>query len=56
MNNTFTILTQPFYDEYNQCYKNIIVIDAEPNGPLRAFVRRTKLPKLSPYQQETKDL
>ena len=21
--NTFTITSQPFYDQYNQCYKNV---------------------------------
>ena len=51
--NTFTIMSQPFYDEYNKCYKNILVLNNEPNGPLRQFVRQTKFPKLSQYQQET---
>jgi hypothetical protein len=46
---TFTITTQPFYDQYNQCYKNILMINIEPRGPLRSFVRRIKLPRLSPF-------
>ncbi len=50
---TFTITSQPFYDEYNQCYKNIMMLNVEPRGPLRQFVRKLKLPKLSPFQKET---
>ena len=48
---TFTITSQPFYDQYNQCYKNIMMVNSEPIGPLRAFVRRTQLPRLSPFQR-----
>jgi hypothetical protein len=51
--NTFTIMNQPFYDEYNKCYKNILMVNAEPNGPLKRIIRQTKLPKLSQYQQDT---
>ncbi len=46
---TFTITSQPFYDQYNQCYKNILMVNIEPCGPLRRIVRRIKLPKLSPF-------
>lgn len=49
---TFTITTQPFYDQYNQCYKNIMMVNAEPRGPIRKIVRRIKLPRLSPFQRE----
>jgi hypothetical protein len=49
---TFTITSQPFYDEYSQCYKNIMMVNAEPQGPIRRLVRRIKLPKLSPFQRE----
>jgi hypothetical protein len=49
---TFTITSQPFYDEYNQCYKNIMMVNVEPQGPLRRIVRKTKLPRLSPFQRE----
>jgi hypothetical protein len=55
MNNgikTFTITTHPFYDQYNQCYKNIMMVNVEPCGPIRRVVRRIKLPKLSPFQRE----
>ena len=49
---TFTIMSSPFYDQYNHCYKNIMMVNGEPQGPLRRFVRRTKLPRLSPFQRE----
>lgn len=49
---TFTITSQPYYDQYNQCYKNIMMVNVEPQGPLRRLVRRIKLPKLSPFQVE----
>ena len=49
---TFTIMSSPFYDQYNQCYKNIMMVNAEPQGPLRSLVRRIKLPRLSPFQRE----
>jgi hypothetical protein len=50
--NTFTITSQPFYDQYNECYKNILMVNAEPQGPIRKIVRKIKLPKLSPFQQD----
>ena len=49
---TFTITSQPFYEQYNQCYQNIMMVNVEPQGPLRKFVRRIKIPKLSPFQRE----
>ena len=50
--NTFTITSMPFYDQYNQCYKNIITVNMDPQGPLRRLVRRIQLPALSPFQRE----
>ena len=51
---TFTITTQPYLDNNNQnnnqCYKNILMINVVPDGPLNAFVRRLQLPRLSPFQ------
>ena len=49
---TFTITSQPFYDQYNQCYKNIMMVNVEPCGPIRRIVRRIKLPRLSVFQRE----
>jgi hypothetical protein len=48
---TFTISSQPYYDQMNQCYKNILTINAFPEGPLRSIVRQIKFPKLSPFKQ-----
>lgn len=50
---TFTISSQAFYDEYNKCYKNILMVNLEPSGPIRRITRRIKLPKLSPFQAES---
>ena len=49
---TFTITTQPYLDTsaYNQGYKNILMINVVPAGPLNAIVRRLRLPRLSPFQ------
>ena len=49
---TFTITSRPFYDQYNQCYKNILMINALPQGPVNKFVRRIQLPRLSPFTSE----
>ena len=49
---TFTITSIPFYEQYNQCYKNILSINVEPQGPLRKLVKKTRLPRLSPFQTE----
>jgi hypothetical protein len=49
---TFTINTQPYLDEYNQCYKNILMVNPIPEGPLRLFTRRIKLPRLSPFERD----
>jgi hypothetical protein len=51
---TFTITTQPYLDtcDYNQSYKNILLINVVPEGPLNALVRRINLPYLSPFQRE----
>ena len=46
---TFTITIQPYYDRYHQCYKNILMINIEPKGPLRRLVRKINLPRLSPF-------
>lgn len=50
---TFTITSQPFYDQYNKCYKNILTVNSEPCGPIRKIVRRIKFPKLSPFKSDS---
>uniref|UniRef100_A0A6C0IRY5 Uncharacterized protein n=1 Tax=viral metagenome TaxID=1070528 RepID=A0A6C0IRY5_9ZZZZ len=51
--NTFTITSLPYYNSCSQCYLNVLSINTEPQGPLRNFVRRINLPKLSPYKIDT---
>ena len=43
---TFTIISQPYYDQYCQQYMNILMVNIVPEGPLAAFVRKIQLPKL----------
>jgi hypothetical protein len=49
---TFTITSSPYYDRCSQQYQNILMLNIEPEGPLRRFVRRLQLPRLTPYQTE----
>jgi hypothetical protein len=44
--NTFTITSQPYYNECLQQYQNILCTNIEPKGPLRHFVRRLRMPNL----------
>ena len=50
--NTFTISCIPYYDRFNQCYKNILSVNSIPKGPLSKLVRRIEYNKLSPFQQD----
>ena len=49
---TFTITSSPYYDRCSQQYQNILMLNIEPEGPLRSFVRRLRLPRLTPFQTE----
>lgn len=49
---TFTITSSPYYDRCSQQYQNILMLNIEPEGPLRAFVKRIQLPRLTPFQTE----
>jgi len=42
----YTLTTRVYLDPYCQQYRNIIMINQIPEGPLRAFVRRIRLPPL----------
>ena len=46
---TYMLSTRVFLDTFNQCYKNIIVINLPPDGPLGKIVRRLQMPPLSPF-------
>lgn len=53
MNKSKTILlsSQPYLDLYNQCYKNIVVTNLLPQGPLSQLVRQINFPPLSQFKQ-----
>jgi hypothetical protein len=48
---TVSLFSQPYLDTYNQCYKNIVVVNLIPQGPLADLVRLVKFPKLSEFKQ-----
>ena len=48
---TVSLFSQPFLDTRNQCYKNIVVINSPPAGPLNSLVRRIQFPPLSEFKQ-----
>ena len=48
---TVSLFSQPYLDVYNQCYKNIVVLNLKPQGPLADFVRLVKFPPLSEFKQ-----
>lgn len=49
---TFTITSAPYYDKCRQQYQNILMLNVEPDGPLRSFVRRLQLPRLTSFQSD----
>ena len=47
---TYCISSQPFYDCYNQCYKNILTIKPNPvDSTLCKIVKKIQTPPLSPF-------
>ncbi len=50
---TVSLFSQPFLDTYNQCYKNIVVLNLKPQGPLRDLVRYVKFPPLSEFKESS---
>ena len=48
---SISLFSQPYLDTYNQCYKNIVVVNLPPQGPLNSFVRRINFPPLSEFKQ-----
>ena len=51
--NTFMLSIKVFLDQYNQCYRNIVVVNEVPRGPLGNLVRRLNLPNVSPFQKNS---
>ncbi len=48
---TVSLFSQPYLDTYNQCYKNIVVVNLKPQGPLGDLIRFVKFPPLSEFKQ-----
>jgi hypothetical protein len=48
---TVSLFSQPYLDTHNQCYKNIVVVNLKPQGPLGDLVRFVKFPPLSEFKQ-----
>ena len=48
---TVSLFSQPYLDTYNQCYKNIVVVNLPPQGPLANLVVRVNFPPLSEFKQ-----
>jgi len=51
MSKSFALFSQPYLDRVNQCYKNIVVINNHPAGPLGKLVKKTVFPILSQFKQ-----
>ena len=43
---TFTIVSQPYYDQYCKQYQNILMVNVVPEGPLGHLIRKLQLPRL----------
>ena len=46
---TFSLFSRPYLDTYNQCYKNIVILNNMPQGPLANLVVRVNFPPLSEF-------
>ena len=40
----------PYYNSIYQEYTNILVINKDPDGPLKGITKRVRLNKLSPFE------
>tara|TARA_Y100001970_G_scaffold294056_2_gene446336 strand:+ start:1534 stop:1899 length:366 start_codon:yes stop_codon:yes gene_type:complete len=46
----YTLSGNPYYDNIKQCYRKILVINKEPDGPLRKICTRIKNTPPSPFK------
>ena len=53
MPQTYSIHSQVYYNNIEQCYRKIITIDRKPVGPLQNIVKSLNTPKLSPFQESS---
>jgi len=49
---TVSLFSQPYLDEYNKCYKNIVTLNLPPQGPLAELAKFIKFPPLSEFKQQ----
>jgi len=47
--NGYTIMIQNYYDTNLQYYRNIIILNKEPIGPLNKYIKKISMPYLSPF-------
>lgn len=47
----FTIFARTHYNHATKCYKNVLVVDKLPQGPLQQFITQLNFPKLTEYFQ-----
>jgi hypothetical protein len=50
---TVSLFSQPYLDEYNKCYKNIVTLNLQPKGPLAELVKLVKFPPLSEFKKQS---
>jgi hypothetical protein len=48
---TVSLFSQPYLDTINQCYKNIVVLNLKPQGPLNELVKYVNFPPLSEFKE-----
>lgn len=55
MNETYSILSRPYYNSTKQCYINVLTLDRipPPNAIISKIIRKTTFNKLSPFKQNT---
>ena len=52
---TYMISSAIYLDQLHKCYKKIITIKPEPptSDPLKPYIKRIHIPKVSPFKQNT---
>jgi hypothetical protein len=50
---TVSLFSQPYLDTSDKCYKNIVVLNLQPKGPLAKITKFVKFPPLSEFKQNT---
>jgi len=48
--NGYTIVIQNYYDTALQYYRNILILNKEPIGPLNKYIKKIPMPYLSPFK------